>query len=176
MKTYCEKCHEDLTPYIDKKIIGFYPGKITCPKCQKQQSRYISQTDLLLFLILSEIVYLCVLLFTLFLYDKTNFSYWSLIILFPFLILVIFLMKYFARYIYSDAPFKKIFKDHAFKEDVKHINKGFNYRIIVFGALSMTILANEDIKYYAAITLAITIGLTFIRFLLCLREEKKIAK
>ena len=176
MKVYCDKCHEDLSGYVDKKIIGFSVGQLTCPKCQKKQNRYISQTDLQLFLGLSEIAYLIILLFTIFLYDYVKLSWWTLLALLPLFVLVIYSLTFIARYIYTKAPGKFAFKDHVFKEDELHIKKGFNYHIIVFTALAMTILSNEGIKYYAAITLAITVGLSFIKYFICLSQEKKITK
>lgn len=172
MKIYCEKCGEELSPYVDRKIISFSVGQLVCPKCQKKQSRYISQTDLQLFLCIAEVAYLLILLFTLFLYEITNFSLYTLLALIPLFALVLFSLSRAARIVYEKAPGKNTFKDYVFKEDPKHVNKGFYYRVIVFTALAMTILSNEDIKYYAAITLAITVGLSFLKYYLCLREEK----
>lgn len=176
MKVKCEKCGNDLSSYVDKKVIGFSVGRLTCPKCQKKQSRYISQTDLNLFLGLSEIVYLLVLLVTIILYDFTNLAYWTLLALLPLLAITIASMVQIARFVYIKAPFKEGFKNFVFNENEKQVNRWFAYRVIVFSCLAMTILSNESIKIYSEIALAITVGLCFFSFVRRLKKEKNIAK
>lgn len=176
MKIYCEKCGSDLSSYVDKKIISFSVGKLTCPNCKKKQSRYISSTDLNFFFGATELVYLFFLLITALIYDYTNLSYYTLLVLIiPFFLLLLCIINI-SRYVYIKAPFKNEFKHIEFVENEKDITKWFSYRAIVFGALSMCVLSNEDIKYYAIITLAITLILTIIKFISRLNYEKKIAK
>ena len=70
MKVYCDKCNEEISSDIDVKFDKLQIGYFVCPKCHKENKRYISETDLLLYLGLSELFYLILSIITTIIINK----------------------------------------------------------------------------------------------------------
>jgi len=176
MEIKCEKCGNDLSVYADKKMMEFYVGKITCPKCMKQQSRYVSESDLLLYLLLSEGSYLILCGVTLLIYNLLNQSLFALFILVPLLLVNLFIQKLIGRNVYYHAYGKKDFKDFVFNENSQLVKKSINYRVIIFFTVSVALLTLNVNNLYTLLFIALSVIETFFRYLKSLNNERKIAK
>ena len=176
MQIKCEKCGNNLSIYVDKKMMQFYIGKITCPKCMKQQSRYISESDLFLYLLLSEVSYLILCAITLLIYNLLNKSLYALFVLVPLLLVNLYLIKIIGRNIYTYAYGKSDFKDHVFCEDSKLVKKSINYRVVIFFTVSVSLLTLNVDNLYTLLFIGLSVIETLFRYLKSLNEEKKAIK
>jgi len=176
MEIKCIKCSEDLSVYADKKIMEFYVGYITCPKCGKKQARYISESDLLCYLLLSEVSYLILCAITLLIYNLLNQSLFALLILVPLLLVNLYIQKILGRTIYTKGFGKKDFMEFEFKENPELVKKSINYRVIIFFTVSVALLTLNINNLYTLLFIGLSVAETFLRYLKSLNNERKIAK
>lgn len=175
MKVYCEKCHEDLSPLVDRKFLEYANGKIVCPKCQKHQERYISESDLFLYLLIGEISYLILCGITVLLYLLFNKSSFVLLLLVPCLFLNFYILKECGRKIFVTGYPKINFKNYVFNEDSKAINTAVKYRVIIFFTISVSILTLSESKTYLLLYVGLSVIETFFRYLKSYKKERAIA-
>ena len=172
MEIKCEKCNEDLLSLIDRQFMSYTVGKIVCPKCQKKQARYISESDLTLFLIASEVLYLILCSITVALYYMGNQSKWLTLLLLPLLIIYIFTLKIVARKIYLNSYNKKEYYDIDLNDDPKKVKKGINFRMLIFYCVSTTFLSIGSLQTYSILFIILSIGEAIIAYNRCLHQEK----
>ena len=172
MKIYCDKCGENISPDIDVNFDKMYVGHIICPKCHKENKRYISETDLLLYLGLSETFYLFLSIITMFIFR----GYKQLYIMIP-LLLVIFILAFIGqkqidRLVYIKAYLKQDIKDKELIEDKDKISRSLIWQSMLFLALAITFVTSEEFSIFFLIVSVLAIILTFVKFYLSLRKEK----
>jgi len=172
----CEKCGHDISVLVDRQFMDYTIDKIVCPNCQKHQSRYISLSDLLLYLLLTEISYLVLCSITTLFFNLFNKSLWSLTILVPFLFLNLLLQKHFGRTIYADGLYKKEFKDFVFKEDVKLCRTSIKYRVVIFFTVSVSILTLSQNTFYLLVFVVLSVIETAFRYFQQLKKEKALVR
>lgn len=175
MKVYCSKCNEDISALVDRKFLDYANDKVVCPKCQKHQDRYISESDLFLYLLFSEVSYLVLCGITVFFYLLFNKSMFVLLLLVPFLFLNVFALREFGRKIYVTGFPKKAFKDYSFKEDAKAIKTGIKYRALIFFTISVSLLTLQVNKLYLLLYITLSVLETFFRYLKAYKKERVIA-
>ena len=173
MKINCLKCQENLNPLIDRKFLSFELGNIVCPKCQKKQNRYISESDLLLFLLISEILYFILCALTIFLFNLFNNSMWMVFLLLPLLIIYLFTQRLVARNIYFNAYNKKDYQDFVFNENPKDVKRSIQFRMVLFYSVSVSFLALGSMQGYTLLFIILAIIELFSNYLHCLKRERK---
>ena len=156
--------------------MAFEVGNIICPKCQKKQSRYISESDLTLYLIFSELFYLVMCSLTVLAYIISNQSRWTIVILVPFLIIYLYSLKLISRKIYTNGFFKKDFMDYDFNNDQKAIKKAINFRTVVFYFFSTTLLSIGGMEKYSILFIVLSLLEVCLRYYNVLKQEKAKAR
>jgi len=172
MKIYCEHCKKDITLETDKMIDNYRVGQIVCPHCNKKQSRYISESDLLLYCGFSELFYLIMSALALYLLDFANNILKLVVIVLPLLIIGYLVQRYLIHSLYEKAYFKEEIKNKVIAENGEEIRKRMNWQNILFFALAITFVTMEENKIFFGIVCILAIILTFIKFILSLKKEK----
>lgn len=171
MKIYCDKCHENISSDIDVIFDKLEVGRFVCPKCHKENKRYISETDLLLYLGISELFYLIISIITKILMDKYRLSYITIIGILFILVIGIIIQKQIDRYIYEKAYFKESIKYKEQQENKQQISKSLVWQSMLFLALTIAYITIEETSiFFLIINIAANI-LTFIKYYLSLRNE-----
>ena len=173
MRIYCEKCHEDITEKVDSLFERYEVGKIQCPKCQKQQSRYVSETDILLYFGISEVFYALLTVITVLIFIWLGVHWYSIVILLGIFVGSVFLQKTINRLIYEKAYFKSDIKTHEFKEDKKQIRSSMQWQFMLFFAIAITFITLGQFQIFFGCALILSIVLTFIKFKLSLNRERE---
>ncbi len=172
MKVICEKCGKDLSSIVDRQFLEYTIDKIACPECHKHQSRYISESDLFLYLLFSEISYLVLCGITVGVFLLTGKSNWVLLLLAPFLFVNLYILREFGRKIYVDGLFKKDFKDYVFKDNAIVVRKSIKYRVIIFYTISVSLLTLSSDKKYLILYVGLSVLETALRYLKSFRKER----
>lgn len=171
MKIYCDKCHEDISSDVDVIFDKLQVGHFICPKCHKENRRYVSETDLLLYLGLSELFYLIISIITKLLMDKFKLSYITIIGIAVILVGGFIVQKQIDRYVYEKAYFKESKKYKERKEDKDQISRSLVWQSMLFLALTITYITVEEANiFFLIVSIAANI-LTFIKFYLSLKNE-----
>ena len=172
MKIYCDKCHEVISPDVDVKFDKLQVGHMVCPKCHKENKRYISETDLLLYLGISELFYLILSIITSFLFDKLRLSIASVIILFAMFVIAWIVQKQIDRLIYEKAYFKEDMKNIERVEDKDAISRSLVWQSMLYLALAITYITSTEAKWFFLVVSILAILLTFVKFYLSLKKER----
>ena len=178
-KVYCEKCNEEITLYSDSRIDAYRVGRVQCPHCQKIQSRYISEADLLIYYGMSEVAYVIVTLITFCCFRFIGFSFWLFGVLLILLVFYFFVQKQISRFVYLEAPLKKEIKNTEFKEDEESIRRNLQWQFLLFFAVAITFATNTVNLYFSlffGFLLLVSLILTFIKIRLALKKEKEKGK
>lgn len=173
MKVYCETCHQDITVEVDKNIENYRVGRIVCPHCRREQKRYISEADVLLFFGISETFYVMLSLLTEFLFRRWGVSLLSILILAACVIASYFASKSLSAAIYEKAFFKKENRNSVFHEDAETIQRNISWQFMLFFAIIISYLTIPEGKPFFAIAMPLSVILTFAKFFLQLRNEKR---
>lgn len=173
MKIQCEKCHSDITVKVDKQLEQFKVGRVQCDHCQKISSRYISESDILLYLVLSEIFYLFLSLISALIFYFFG-MHWFLVPIF----IAIFIFGYnvqksFSRNIWIKAPFKSDIANISHNEDMMKIAKSTNWQFILFFALAITAITGTTYQLFFFLVSIFAIIINFIKFILCVKNERE---
>lgn len=174
MKIYCEKCKEEISLKVDMAFDNYNVGRVECDKCKKNQTRYISESDLLLYYGISEIIYVVISLVTNAMLTAQGFTAWMVAIIAVILIVYFIVQKQISRLIYTKAYFKESFKNYDFKEDSKAVNKSMRWQFVLFFAIAITFMFNDKFTTVFGILLVVSVILTFIKYYFALQKEKKI--
>lgn len=172
MKIQCDKCGENISPDIDVKFDKLQVGYVVCPKCHKENKRYISETDLLLYLGLSELFYLILSIITTIVIDKVSTIYISIGIVVVMFAIAWIVQKQIDRFVYEKAYFKEELKYTNMKEDEKTIGRSLVWQSMLFLALVITFVTTTEAKWFFLTVSILAIVLTFVKFYLSLRNEK----
>lgn len=175
MKIQCEKCHQQLNKAIAKSFEEYQVGFVQCPECNKKNTRYISESDLLMYFACSATLYtLAVLiiygLFTL----LPMIGGWMLLVLFALLFTAMyFLSKSLSYYIYVAAPFKKGWQNKKLDENAEEIAKRMKLQFVLFLLVALMFGTQTNLIVYCVILLISFIVLVGIKIRLSLRNEKR---
>lgn len=173
MKILCEKCHSDITVKVDKQLEQFKVGKVQCDHCQKMSSRYISESDVLLYLVLSEIFYLFLSLISALIFYFVGVQWYLIPVFIGILFLAYNVQKSFSRNIWEKAPFKKDIANVSHKEDAIQIAKSTNWQFILFFALAITAITGTTYQLFFFIVSIFAILINVVKFILCLKNERE---
>ena len=172
MKIYCDKCNKIISPDIDVKFDKLQVGHIVCPKCHKENKRYISETDLLLYLGLSETFYLILSIITTIIMNKIKVFYLSIILILIVFIIAWIVQKQIDRYVYVNAYFKKELMNIDMKETMDSTSKSLIWQSMLFLALVITYVTTTEGKWFFLAASILSIILTFVKFCLSLKAER----
>lgn len=172
MKISCENCQKDINAQIQRKFEQFEVGYVTCKECNKNQARYISESDILLYFGISELLYLFLSVVTLLSFYYIGISLYLIPVFLIFLIIGYIIQKRISIYIYVNAPFKKDYMYKSFKEDKQQIQRSTNWQFILFFALAITAVTGTSFQLFFLVISLIAIMITFIKFFACIKKER----
>lgn len=176
---HCHRCHQGLDRQVMKKLTQFECGVVTCPKCHHQQTRYITEFDLMLHFEIMIFLYggavACIsLLLNILAQTYPLVTLTTILIIF---IGIYFLTKYISVWIYHVAPFKKTWANqHVNLEQSQTPAKRMKMQFILFMALAISFGSNPKyihVFYFFWIGFLLLEG---IKTYLLYREEKKQVK
>lgn len=174
LKVKCEKCKQNMNKSIAKAFEEYHVGYIVCDECKKKNSRYISESDLLMYFACSASLYTVAVIAIYFLFNLMA-SVGALVIyvIFAFLFVgMYFLSKYISYYIYIMAPFKKGWQDKKLNEDAEGIAKRMKWQFIMFLLVALMFGSQPNLIMYCFLLLIAFIIIIGIKIKLCLRNEK----
>lgn len=173
-KIYCDKCGEDISADIDVKFDKMLVGHVVCPKCHKENKRYISETDLLLYLGISESFYLIISIITKYVFNLVK-PIWLLIVLLLAIFIAAFMIqKIIDRIVYEKAYMKQETKDKEFDDNKDQISRSLIWQSMLFLALAITYVTGTEFSIFFLLISIAAIVLTFIKFYLSAKKEKSI--
>lgn len=176
MRIYCEKCHEDITVLVNKKLDGYEVGQVTCPKCQKVQLRYISESDILLHLGISEVLYFVFSLIIIAVFGYSKSIIIAVLLILLLLAIGLILLRFLSAKMYNIGHLKKDYKNEKFVEDKATIIKSNNWQFMLFMMVSIMFNTATDGRLIFYLFSIGCIILTFTKYFLCIRKEKKSIK
>ena len=169
MKIYCSKCNNDISKIIDTHFEVYQVGCPVCTNCKTAQKRYISESDLLLYLLGLEILYIIITIAVGYAFDSFNIF---LVILAVILLgVVLFLQKNFSRYIYTKPPYKKAYMTTNYGEDSSKVRRGINIQFSIFILLAFVSIIYKPYRLDLLGLLAIDIIISILRYILAIRKE-----
>lgn len=173
MKTYCERCHHEITEDTDMHFEKYLVGNIKCKKCGFIQRRYISEADLQLYIALSEVLYFFLTLMGVYVYRNMLEKWWLVLIFLPILIVSIFIIKNLGRFIYNKAPGKKEVALKKMDEDPTKVKKEINIQFYAFFAIAVVYIISPTYSSEFIFGLVIAICISFIKYWASVRKEKE---
>ena len=176
MKIYCDECHEDITLGAERMISNYDVGNLICPKCNHKQKRYISESDILLAFGVNEISYYIISVGIIYSFGYLNSIPLVVLVILGLLVLAYFVQSLTNRLVYSKAHLKKAYKDRKIMEDNKQIKRTMSWQFMLFIALSVMFITDSSQQNMFHLLSFACIGLTFVKYFLCIRKEKKITK
>ena len=162
-----------MTDECNRSIENYHIGRIVCPHCHHEQKRYISEADILLFFGVSEAAYVALSFLAAFLFRKWGISWLTGAILLLFLVAAYFGSKCLSTGIYNNAYFKSELKNKVFEEDSQAIQKNISWQFMLFFAITFSYLTLEEGKLFFGIAMPLCVILTFLKFFLQIRNEKR---
>lgn len=175
MKIYCHKCKENLSSTIQDKFEQFEVGRIVCPKCKTKQKRYLSESDMLIYFLISALAYILLFTIIMLLFDKTDFGLITWILVAIIFIIGLIFMKQTSIYIYNNALFKKEIKDISIEEDKDVIRKRMRWQFIMFMLLALFTGTSKGMELYFVALILIFAAVVGIKIYLSLKNEKEAA-
>ena len=174
MKINCEHCDKDLRVSVSKSLEQFEVGKVICPHCNKENKRYLSESDMLLYFTCMIVIYCTALILT---FNLMNYVGWqiSTIIIIATLFIAYYLSKVVVEKIYIEGIFKKDYKNYVFNEDVQATKKGLKRQYILFILVALMLGTQPQLLTYAIILLGAFFVLMVIKCYLCIKNERVIA-
>lgn len=169
---------------MDKNIARSFEeykvGYIECSECHKKNSRYISESDLLMYFACSATLYTLGVMTINFLFYLLLINFMNGFIVYGLIFLLFvglfFATKYITYYIYIMAPFKKEWKNIKMEEDGPTIQKRMKWQFIMFLIVALMFGTQPDLIMYCALLLVLFIIIVGIKIKLCLRNEKNSLK
>ena len=171
MKIYCEKCGEDITDVISHNLEQNKIGNYICKKCGNKQKRYISETDLLVYLTFQEAIYFLLSFITSLLFNIYKLSIVIIIFLLAMFIVAIICTTYFKTYLYINAPLKKATMFKARNEDQNKIAKSIRWQFLMFFALVITFFTTNTAYWFFVFASLAIVVVTLIKAILSAKNE-----
>ena len=179
MKIECPHCSTKMDRVIEKQFTSYEVGFEICPKCKKENKRYISALDINIYSLGNVIVYgiglALMSAFTVEYYSSTNPDLFVTIGLTVMVGLSLILFGvYWADYIYMKAPLKKPWMNMKFSEDGEYIKKRtkrtFNGSIALLLIFAVVTMYVNFIYYY------VVLGTVFVLFALKTKKSYDLEK
>lgn len=172
MKVRCEKCGEDLSKDIETALERYEIGQAKCPKCNTLQKRYISETDLQLYVGVSEVIYVGLTALGVYIYDIMGTRLWLILIFLAVLAMAFLFLKWFKNYIYIKAPFKEKTKNTVFAEDYEKVRKTMGTQFTIFFAMAFVAILFKEYRIEVFGGMGIIAIASLAKFYVCIRNEK----
>lgn len=172
MKIYCEKCNKDISIDVSKRFEENKVGNITCPHCNTKQKRYLSETDLLIYLAFQEIVYFILTFSTSIIISIYSFNWFSIIIFIILFIISSIITNLFKKSLYSKGYIKKETMFKSQNEDEKKISRSIRWQFFMFFALVITFFTETTAYWFFVAASLFAIFITIIKAILSANKEK----
>lgn len=170
MKVSCIYCKNKLNNAIADRMVGYNIGCIKCPSCNKQNKRYLSEFDMILYFAISCVIYSLAILAIILSYKfLTSFGLYLAIA--TSLAVSFVIMKNLAPMIYTYAYFKIDYKDIHLKQDL-NATKSLRLQSLLFIAISFYYGFDEHLFYVYFIILFGFIAIVFVKAYFCLKQER----
>ena len=176
MKIYCDHCRQDLKSKVREPFDKYQTGRLICPYCHKENKRYLSEFDLLLYFLLSAAAYSGGVTAVMYILDFLNTKYlWPAVAALILLLISCYLfIDNLAKYIYLHAPAKQSWKDQTFKEDSALITKLLNQQFLVYIIVSIFIGLQRDMYLYYLVFVSILLIYNLLKTIYVYRREKRL--
>lgn len=171
METKCENCKKDIRAEINTSFDTYKIGNITCPYCQSKQQRYISESDLLLYLFFIELLYSVVALIAGYAYEYFSIYFWLVELAFVSFVGAYFFQKFISKYIYYEAPFKKAFSNKTLEENASQVKKNIGIQFSIFIVLAFGSVIASGYRLELLFFLFSDVIITLLRYILSIRHE-----
>ena len=171
MKIFCDKCGKEITNVVNKTFEENKVGNITCPHCGSKQKRYISETDLLVYLVYQESIY-----FVLTFVTSQIFMHYKITIPLIILLIILFILAILTTSIFKSNIYLKGYlkKDKMFKaqtEDQEKIARSIRWQFLMFFALAITFFTTTSVYWYFVAMSVIAIGITLVKAIYSAKNE-----
>ena len=179
MKVNCEYCQQNMKTKVREPMDKFHIGRVICPNCNKENKRYISEFDLLLYFVVSSIFYFVAVYLAFYILDNIFFDNVLLgMVLFTLLLVVgYFYTDNVAKFIYFRAPYKSEWRNHVFKkEEQLPIARRLNFQFIILIVVSFAIGTQDDKVYLYSLAMVALIVFNAIKAYLQLKNERNEAR
>jgi hypothetical protein len=157
MRIKCSHCNKSFSKIAQRQLSRYEVGQEICPKCHKQNKRYISTFDVNLSVFGNMVIYGIAMYImssmTVYYYtaEKVNMLAFVAISMFTVLLVVVGLI-YFAEYIYSKAPFKAPWANLKMNDDIDMVKKtarrSFLSFVVLLFFLAITTMYINYIYYF----------------------------
>lgn len=172
MKVECIHCHLDLSKKIQANFEQFECGKVICPHCKKEQKRYISEADLLIYFGFSAVLY-CLLLSLVFLvFNLGQISVVTLVLIAILFVIGYFLMKQLINQIYLKAFFKKDLQFKVIEEDAQVVKKRLKWQFMMFMLIALMMSTQPDLIFPFLFMIVAFIIIVMIKVTLSIKKER----
>lgn len=171
MKITCDKCGDNISYVVSRNFEENKIGNYVCDKCGYKQKRYISETDLLIYLAFQEIVYFILSFITSILFNTYKISVPIVLILLVMLTIAIVATNYFKSFIYNNAPLKKSTKYKAKNDNQDKIAKSIRWQFLMFFALVITFFTEVIAYWFFVFASLVVIITTIIKAILSAKNE-----
>lgn len=175
MKICCNKCKENISLTIQERFEQFEVGRVICPKCKTKQKRYLSESDMLIYFLISALSYILLFTIIMMLFNQFDFTITTWVLMAIVFISGLIFMKQLSLYIYDKALFKKDFKDIALEEDKDVIRKRMRWQFIMFMLLVLFTGTSGGLEIYFIGLISIFTAVVGIKIYLSLKNEKNAA-
>lgn len=169
MEAKCEKCNKNIKSEINTSFDTYKIGNIVCPYCHTKQSRYVSEADLLLYLLIVEIIYTIITVFVGYAFD--NFNIILVICAGISLIGGLYLQRRILMNIYLNPPYKKTIANVTLNEDANKIRKGLNIQFSIFIVLAFVSIVYAEHRLDIIWLLIVDVIISLLRYILAIRKE-----
>ena len=171
MKIHCEKCGADITTIVNQNLEKNKIGNYICEKCNQKQRRYISETDLLIYLSFQEIMYFVLSFITSIIFNTYKLTWYIAVFFLVMIIAAAYITANFKNYLYSKAPLKQKTMYKPQNEDETKIARSIRWQFYIFFVLIISFFT-EIIEYWLFIAVSlIVIASTIIKAILSAKKE-----
>ena len=176
MKVLCEQCKKEISKEVDYSFEKIILGKVKCPHCGNIQGRFISQTDMYLFLGITEAIYVILTVLGIYVYDKMSQYWWLIIVFFILLALIVVVEKNVARFVYKKEMVKLSISEQTDKENINKIRTEISRSFMIYSIFAILSILTPDYRIEFIIGLIIITIVTFVKFYMNINENKKATK
>lgn len=176
MKVYCEQCKKDISKSVDFNFEKIILGKIKCPHCGNVQGRFISDTDMLLYLGICETIYTLLTILGIYIYDGMSENWWLIILFLLLLVLIVFIQKNVSRFVYKKELVKLPINEQRDIKKTEETRTDINRSFMIYSVFAMLAILFENYRVEFVLgTIALTVA-TFVKFYLNIRQYKETKK
>ncbi|MFI3284293.1 MAG: hypothetical protein R3Y57_04340 [Erysipelotrichaceae bacterium] len=171
MKLKCKLCQKDIQSDVSKFFNAFSVGRVTCHHCKKENMRYLSEADMLMYFIVVALIYALIFIGFVYVISYVDFIVWIVGI-----ILVFIAMHHFTKFvcseIYGKGYLKSLWIDKVQEEDADNVKRSLNKLFLLFMLIAFLATSQEYYQYFLPLILLL-VGYAAIKLQRTLKREEK---